>query len=59
MRAIDQTDLTGASDARYDPPPNRPVANCVELASGVPESPLEDPIPANAPAIGRRRTTTW
>ena len=35
--------------------PNRPVANCVELASVFEHSLLEDPIPANAPPSVRRR----
>jgi len=38
--------------------PNRPVANCVELASVFQNPLLEDPIPANAPASVRRRYTT-
>ncbi len=38
--------------------PNRPVANCVELASVFQNPLLEDPIPANAPAAVRRRYTT-
>jgi hypothetical protein len=38
--------------------PNRPVANCVELASLFQNPLLEDPIPANAPAAVRRRYTT-
>ena len=51
-------DLTGASDARYDPLPDRPVANCVELASVFQNPLLEDPIAASAPASVRRRYAT-